>query len=93
MLPANSEASGIATYPSTKQRLCWTPAFPMEEAVLFLLCRVSPACPSAVLCLGQEFPGGEHYKFLKCPVLSGPVYKEASLENVAKLNFQFLIEL
>lgn len=61
------------------------------EAALFLLCRVSPACPSAVLCLGQEFPGGEHYKFLKCPVLSGPVCKEASLENVAKLNFQFLM--
>ncbi|KAK7806490.1 hypothetical protein U0070_017482 [Myodes glareolus] len=46
---------------------------------------------SIVLCLGQEFPGGEHYKFLKCPVLSGPVCKEASLENVAKLNFQFLM--
>ena len=58
------------------------------EAALFS--RVSPACPSAVLCLGQEFPGGEHYKFLKCPVLSGPVYKEASLENVAVLTFQFL---
>lgn len=68
----------------------WPPA--LSEAALLHLHAVSPACLCCSHSPGQEFPGEEsHHKFLKCPVLLGPVYVEALLENVAELNFQFLM--
>lgn len=48
-----------------------------------------PVCCLLQPGLGQEFPGEEsHHKFLKCPVLLGPVLEEASLENVVVFHFQ-----